>query len=176
MTQLDTAVDYETSVAEDLAYTFDADWGARSAWPETTDTDVYAFKPRSGASVGETTSEPSATLAIWQLRARLAAFQGTAEDERWPGAVWPDAQAFKDAYAFILCLRNATIPMPVITLADDGEINFLWSQDGVHVDLGFYGTGTYSYFARGRHGPGIRDEEIPASEGLPAEITALFAT
>lgn len=176
MMLLNTAVDYRTSVGEVVAYPFDADWGARSAWPEETDTEMYAFTPSSGAAVEENTFGPFETLATWQLWARLSAFQQTREDERWPGAVWPDAQAFKDAYTFISRLRDAMIPLPEISLADDGEINFLWSQDGVHVDLGFYGTGTYSYFARGKRGPGIHHEDIPASEGLPSEITTLFTT
>ncbi len=95
-------------------------------------------------------------------------------EERWPGAVWPDAQAFGDADTFIRRLPLASIPMPEIGLADDGEVNFLWESDGVHVDLGFYGTRTFSFFARDGDGAGIHGEDVPASHGLPREITALL--
>ena len=60
-------------------------------------------------------------------------------------------------------------------MANDGEINFLWESDDVYVDLGFYGTGTYSYFARGKNGQGIHGEDVPASKGLSVEIVELFS-
>ncbi len=65
--------------------------------------------------------------------------------------------------------------MPEISLANDGEINFLWESDGAYVDLGFYGSGTYSYFARGGSGREVRGEDVPASSGLPIEIVELFS-
>ena len=108
------------------------------------------------------------------LFAQLEKFKKTPQKERWPGATWPTAQAFRDAAIFIRKLPLDSIPMPYIGLADDGEVNFLWKKDGVHVDLGFYGTRTYTYFAHGKDGHPIDGEDIPASEGLPSEIVELF--
>ena len=115
--------------------------------------------------------EPS---PLSKLLAQLETLQHTPEDERWPDAIWPDARAFADARTFISRLPLNKIPLPEITLADDGEVNFFWKSNGVHVDLGFYGTGTCSYFARGRDGRRLYGDATPASEGLPSEITALF--
>ena len=111
------------------------------------------------------------------LYARLDECRSEPEEGRWPGAVRPADAAFADAYAFIERLPLSSIPVPEIGLADDGEINFLWGSGdaAVYVDLGFYGTGTYSYFARGGDGRGIRGEDVPASEGLPGEIVALLS-
>ena len=116
--------------------------------------------------------EPSPLL---KLLVQLRMFQQTPEGERWPGAIWPNTQAFADARTFISRLPLNEIPLPEISLADDGEVNFFWKNDGVYIDLGFYGTGTCSYFARGKDGLRHYGEATPASEGLPLEITALFA-
>ena len=116
--------------------------------------------------------EPSPLL---KLLVQLRIFQQTPEGERWPGAIWPNTQAFADARTFITRLPLNEIPLPEISLADDGEVNFFWKNDGVYIDLGFYGTGTCSYFARGKDGLRHYGEATPASEGLPLEITALFA-
>ncbi len=115
--------------------------------------------------------EPS---PLSKLLAQLATLEQTPEDERWPDGIWPDARAFADARTFIGRLPLPEIPLPEITLADDGEVNFFWKSDSVHVDLGFYGTGTCSYFARGKDGCRLYGDAAPASEGLPPEITALF--
>ncbi len=126
-------------------------------------------------------SRPQATIPLdhadklnRDLLAQLEELEKTPEEDRWPEAVWPTAQAFKDAEIFVRKLPLGSIPMPYIGLADDGEVNFLWKKDGVHVDLGFYGTRTYTYFAHGKDGHPIDGEDIPASEGLPSEIVELF--
>lgn len=174
MTALGTAVKYQTPVIAVVPYAVDIDWAASTVPSEATDTKMYAHKLLSWVLVGENTSESVGSSANRLLRAELMGVEQTKENERWPGADWPAAQAFEDAYMFISCLPLATIPVPEVSLAEDGEINFLWSHDGVYVDLGFYGTGTFSYHARGRDGAGLRDENVPASEGLPVKITALF--
>ena len=161
-----------------VPYAFDADWAASVAESEMTDTKMYALALLGGGVAKEATYESfrenAEVLLLGQLRAKLTALEHTKEEERWPGAVWPNAQAFSDAYSFVRGLRGALIPLPEISLADDGEINFLWNHGGVHVDLGFYGTGTCSYFARGRYGQRFHGEDVPASKGLPSEIAALL--
>lgn len=143
---------------------FDADIAHKTMVPET------ARDWLTGTIVSQPDHAP-----VYRLAAKLEAHRHTSEADRWPDAVWPDDQAFDDARAFIGCLPLPLIPMPEISLAHDGEINFLWEGDDIYVDLGFYGTGTYSYFARGRDGYGIRGEDIPASEGLPDKIVSLLS-
>ena len=110
----------------------------------------------------------------WGLLLRLNELQKSAESERWPAADWPSDGAFTDARAFIEMLPPSSIPLPHLGLADDGEINFLWNQDGIHVDLGFYGTGTFSYFARGKDDKEFYDDDVPASNGLSDVLVALL--
>ena len=69
-----------------------------------------------------------------------------------PGAETPAPAAFTDAEAFAGQLPTPLSDMPHISLADDGELNFAWNGGPIYIDLGFYGTGTYSYFARDRQG------------------------
>lgn len=111
------------------------------------------------------------------LYARLDEYRTKPGEDCWPGAVRPVDEAFADARAFIERLPLSSIPAPEISLADDGEINFLWAggDAAAYVDLGFYGTGTYSYFARGGDGRGVRGEGVPTSQGLPGEIVALLS-
>ena len=110
----------------------------------------------------------------WRLLWRLETLERRPESERWPAAEWPSGRAFEDARTFIHALPVSSIPLPHLSFADDGEINFLWNQDGIHIDLGFYGTGTYSYFARGKADEGFYADDVPASGGLPDALVALL--
>ena len=127
------------------------------------------------ASQPQTAAHPKqADKLNLDLLAQLEEFEKTPEEDRWPGATWPTSQAFRDAEVFIRKLPLDSIPKPYIGLADDGEVNFLWKNDRIHVDLGFYGTRTYTYFAYGKDGRPFDGEDMPASEGLPSEIVELF--
>lgn len=110
----------------------------------------------------------------YRLERQLRELKQTSEANRWPNAVWPSEKAFEDAFVFINCLPSSLIPMPDINLADDGEINFLWKTDDVHVDLGFYGTGTLSFFAKKENERKIYGEHVPVTEGLPHDIGRLL--
>lgn len=178
-----TAVSYQTSMIEPPQLGFSGNWLDMDQLLEPTDTKKYAVKPF-GVSVdvptigglsSETMLSLSSLVQRLGLQAQLKSLQLTPEKERWPDADWPSAQAFKDAETFITNLNLALIPMPHICLANDGEVNFFWKDGTVHVDLGFYGTCTFSYFARGRDGSKLYGEEIPACEGLPSKVEALFA-
>ena len=114
------------------------------------------------------------TSAQWGLLRQLHTIQSVPESDRWPGADWPTEQAFEDASLFIRRLPPVAIHLPSIGLADDGEVNFLWKQDDIHIDLGFYGTGTFSYFARTQDGEKFYGDDVPASQGLPHDIVNLI--
>ena len=109
-----------------------------------------------------------------RLLQRLETLGTRPESERWPSAEWPSDRALADARAFIHALPIYSILLPHLSFADDGEINFLWNQDGIHIDLGFYGTGTYSYFARGKDDEGFYEDDIPVSDGLTDALIALL--
>ena len=110
----------------------------------------------------------------FDLLYRLEAFRSCPDSERWPASEWPSEIAFADARAFIELLLLRSIPLPYLSLADDGEINLFWQKDGVHIDLGFYGTGTYSYFAHGKDGERLYGDDVSVSGGFPTALAGLF--
>ena len=112
---------------------------------------------------------------ILPLLERLAELRWLPEEERWPGADWPLEEAFQDAGKFTERLPATMRVAPHISLADDGEVNFAWSQGGIWIDLGFYGSGTYSFYARGKNGEEWFGDEIPVASSLPRELRALLA-
>jgi hypothetical protein len=65
------------------------------------------------------------------------------------------------------------IGSPSIGLADDGEVNFLWDYGGVHIDLGFYGTGTFSYYARDLEGNEYFGDDT-SSDKLPDDLAEIL--
>lgn len=59
-----------------------------------------------------------------------------------------DSQTIKDAIAFAKNLDFNHIHIPYISLATDGEVSFWWDLETIKLGLGFYGDGTYSYYAK----------------------------
>lgn len=184
MTLHTTAGDYGMPLSDPLPYGLVGNCPESERSPESTDTGSYSVELFGvPADMDNTAAELSGNriVSIFEHVARLTlltqleTLRRTPESERWPGADWPAALAFEDAAEFIRVLPLALIPLPGITFADDGEINFLWTDGGVHVDLGFYGTNTFSYFAQARDGRKFHGEAIPPSSGLPSKIVALFA-
>ena len=110
----------------------------------------------------------------WELLRRLDTAQAAPERERWPAADRPCEQAFADARSFIRRLPPCPIRLPNIGVADDGEVNFLWDSDGIYIDLGFYGTGTFSYFARAEDGQKFYGDDLSASGILPGNLVNLI--
>ena len=88
----------------------------------------------------------------------------------------PTEQAFADAFEFISRLDPEVRVMPEIELVGDGEINFSWERDdgNLQIDLGFYGTGKYSCFARRDGCAPIHADDVPASVGLREDIRMLL--
>ena len=86
----------------------------------------------------------------------------------------PADRAFADAELFVSAWPSVELQIPDIGLADDGEVNFLWKGPELHVDLGFYGDGTFSYFARVRDGIRHADDDVAAGLGLPSDLLAIL--
>lgn len=113
---------------------------------------------------------------ILPLLERLSELRLLPEADRWPSADWPDDRAFVDAVEFTERLPVPLRASPHISLADDGEVNFAWSVEGARIDLGFYGTGKFSYYARDKNGDEWFGDEIPVTSPLPRELRSLLAT
>ena len=119
-----------------------------------------------------TTIQPSQK---WALRKRLRDIYSLPEEDRWPNADWPKGEAFSDALQFISWLPFALTELPYISLANDGEVNFALTGGDIHLDLGFYGTGTYSYFARNHDGEEWFEDALPVTEPLPEKLFTLLS-
>ena len=110
----------------------------------------------------------------FNLRSIVKHLRASGDTYVYPGGKRPTERAFDDAELFAANLSKLRIH-PKIGLVADGEINFLWKHGGVHVDLGFYGDGEGSYYARDEHGSEYFCDSFPASEGLPAAIASLVS-
>ena len=93
---------------------------------------------------------------------------------------WDDAngkaasrQAINDAENFIRQLFP-NVKEPIITLAADGEINFLWILADLRLDLGVYGDGSYSYYGKTSSGEEFIADENLLDVKLPEKIMAFI--
>jgi hypothetical protein len=87
-----------------------------------------------------------------------------------PNSTRPNDNAFKNAKEFVSTLPLASMMKPAIHVASDGEVNFQWSGNDFHIDLGFYGNGKFSFYgAKEGHAPIVRDD-VPVREGIPKDL------
>ncbi|UJJ30245.1 hypothetical protein [Halopseudomonas maritima] len=97
----------------------------------------------------------------------------------WDGydGVAPTSKAIDDAERFVIGhLYAFEKRRPRISPASDGEVNFCWRGEGHLLDLGFYGDGTYSYYAKLADGREFFNDDAPVDALLPEEIAvAIFA-
>ena len=80
-----------------------------------------------------------------QLRHRVLAY-GNPHTDGTEDGFRPTRRAIEDALAFI-DLLPATVLLPNVALAEDGEINFYWRSSGLFIDVGFVGDGRMYFFA-----------------------------
>ena len=120
---------------------------------------------------------PASQVVRSLLLERLHKWQQTPEENRFPGADWPIPVAFEEAERFIQNLLPARMcVLPDIYVAHDGEVNFLWKDNGLHIDLGFYGDGTYSYYARDSKGAEYGDDDLKIDQELDEDLVSLLTT
>lgn len=86
------------------------------------------------------------------------------------GPVTPSDASIHDAEQFARNHDFDSIHLPGISAADDGEINFWWDVEGLYIDLGFFGDGSYSFYARLPNGKEIAVDHAPLSQPLPGEL------
>ena len=116
----------------------------------------------------------SRSAQIWLLLRRLLELRDTPPNERWIDANWPTQEAFIDASEFIRRLPEKLKALPHIALADDGEVNFAWNHHNTRIDLGFYGTGFYSYYAKAPYGQEFFGDHIAARGPIPQNLSILI--
>lgn len=83
-----------------------------------------------------------------------------------------EKRAIEDAQKFMYNREHLDIChpcVPNISWSNDGELNFWWDDAEIYVDLGFYGDGTYSLYAKAGDKEWVIDD-APADETLPGEI------
>lgn len=100
-----------------------------------------------------------------------------AYDAGWDGpeSIGPTVETVKQAVAFARDLHAlGDIAQPYISLANDGEINFYWDTPHLALDLGFTGTGRYSYYGRTPKGVEFAVDEAELGQPLPADLIAVL--
>jgi len=91
------------------------------------------------------------------------------------GAKKVSKEAINDAETFIrLLLKSSIVHSPIISLAADGEINFLWILPNFRFDLGMYGDNTLSYYGKTADGEEYMADDINVTESLPDYIIDLI--
>ena len=91
----------------------------------------------------------------------------------YPGGQIPNDEAFNDARRFVESLPRLRL-VPKVVLIVDGEVNFSWETDRIHIDLGFHGDGEGgSYFARDESGTKYYCDSFDPDE-LPDEVLRLI--
>lgn len=83
--------------------------------------------------------------------------------------VRPTPGAVRESLRFVEALPPL-LPPPHLGVADDGEINFSWTGEGVFIDVGFRGDGHLHYFAR------VDSEAIEGGGDVPFPVAVLPPT
>ena len=81
-----------------------------------------------------------------KLSAELISYQNLSEG--WDGyeGVPAAPNSISDAFRF-LEMKPGDIQLPSAQLASDGEVGLYWNTQGIYAEIGFYGDGTFSWYA-----------------------------
>lgn len=98
-------------------------------------------------------------------------------DNGWHRAdsVGATPSAVNDAERFLRSIDWRRVEKPTISLSEDGEINFLWQNDALYLDLGFVGDGTYSFYGKSGEGEIFLGDDQQVGESLPANLASLMS-
>lgn len=95
----------------------------------------------------------------------------------WDGysAKVPSGAAIDEAEQFSSNVLPADeFQLPTVTAAADGEVNFSWKNALGYIDLGFYGEGSYSYYAKTTVGQEFMSDESSLTEHLPEQVLKII--
>ncbi|QGG77746.1 hypothetical protein [Pseudomonas syringae] len=112
-------------------------------------------------------SAPSPLIRIMIKIRQMAAYEAN-----WDGydSEPPSQAAVNDAERFAVSNLAHSVYLPRISAASDGEINFSWKNERGLIDLGFFGDGSYSYYAKAVSGKEYFSDSAPLTALLPAEL------
>ena len=83
----------------------------------------------------------------------------------------PDERSIREAEAFACkILHTPSMLEPIITSATDGEVSFFWESSHITLDLGFYGDGSYSFYAKTDDGHEYFGDNYTLDMDLPTEV------
>ncbi|WP_054889593.1 hypothetical protein [Pseudomonas sp. NBRC 111118] len=95
----------------------------------------------------------------------------------WDGysAKVPSGAAIDEAEQFSSNVLPADeFQLPTVTAAADGEVNFSWKNALGYIDLGFYGDGSYSFYAKTTAGQEFMSDESSLTEHLPEQVLKII--
>ena len=122
--------------------------------------------------IGGATSHPAS--AADQLSMRICSIQHKNRD--FPGATAPTPTAFNDALSFAGLLPSSS-PVPHVSVADDGEINFFRRREGLYIDVGFFGDNQIHYYVQVEAlGIDVADSRPFDGKSLPRELVIALTT
>ena len=146
-------------------------------WPDipykltaTETSGVYLCPPATSPTV-ETELRPEILSLLW----RLHQLRLTPPGNRGQQVDWPAEKAFVDARNFAVRMPAPLKSLPHISLADDGEVNFAWTREGIYLDLGFYGAETFSFYGNHADGRESFGDDIPVKHDWPEDLTQLIS-
>lgn len=120
---------------------------------------------------GQPLTEQSSQDAIIQRTRELGAFPAGWHNE---GSRPASSKAVEEAERFIRSIDWKVTHRPTVALAEDGELNFVWSDAERHLDIGFVGDGTYFYYGRSVVGTSYNEDAAPVGTPLPDAVADLI--
>ncbi|MBK5345131.1 hypothetical protein JFU48_27720 [Pseudomonas sp. TH49] len=83
----------------------------------------------------------------------------------------PDERSICEAEEFALRILTApSIIEPIISPATDGEVSFFWETSHITLDLGFYGDGSFSFYAKTEDGEEFFGDNYSIDAELPLKV------
>lgn len=123
-----------------------------------------------------TTTHPRVEMRNRILSYLFAPPTGPSHDLAGNPILAPTEDAVKEALRFLDVLPPR-IQTPHIGAADDGEINFSWTGDGVFIDVGFRGDGHIHYYTRVESKAIRGGDEAPfTTRTLPRQLAAALVS
>ncbi len=108
------------------------------------------------------------------LRERIRSIMMETDDPR--DGIRPSPDAINEALRFV-DLLPADSPVPHVSVADDGEVNFFRRGHGLFIDIGFFGDGQIHYYARvDALGIDVTGSEPFSGRSLPRDLVIPITT
>ena len=131
---------------------------SRFTCPETTVLyGLFPWSPHAPTELVHDREQPQEPSAEDKVHARLLSYLELSPDWDGRGGVPPSFDAVLDTISFLEA-RPGDVALPSPQIASDGEVGLYWHTGQVHAEVGFYGDGDLSYYAR-----------YTPAEGVPVE-------